>query len=1370
MTAGSSPRAARLNRRISDLSGAPVVKSLVKGPQTPDQVDDGSSSSDSNEPRMSRKRPRANLARLVSQGAQYISENDEEERSNEKKEKAPMSTSSDSDAEDSSVDVKVAPATVSAPVPAQPNPLYNSNLLTAHIKSLRLEAELFPMRVQIARLMAHPTHNRRGLFNYPVDAVALSLPDYDKVITRPMDLGTIKAKLHAVGYHDREVVAEDVRLVFMNSMTYNPPNNTVHIAAKNLRQVFEEAYQVMKATSSPASIMNNKASLAGASQSCSHLGVDTGPSPKRGMDRSVSLVAVAKPTAPVTGVASMAQSTTKQPAVEIAAPLASPPQQPVSECKPPAVASPHRPVSLVGQDVFTMVEAAAPQTGTPKCGRRGSHALESAKNPFAAPPQAEKALKRAMNVAAKHARHSCRSCLGRHCGICQQGCLSHEPALLICTGSNCLGAKIRKGAVYHIAKDGSRQFCQRCYTNLQAVLPHTADQIDSFGSSVRYKRDLLKRKNEEEVAEAWLTCKTCNSGVHKICSMHNEFVHSEDEYECPRCSTETTNLRTSNDSSTKNSMKTDSDYYTFVSGSEIPVKLDEVLDTREILSAESLPETPVSAFIQARVRDRVAETKIPNAEQTVTIRIISDCSKKFKVPDVVRKHFRQPAEGVAQGVAPPAKVSYNSKAITLFQKIDGVDICIFCMYVQEYDCDDDFEGATEGEQKKRVYIAYLDSVEHFRPRKCRTEVFHEILVAYLATARARGYESAHIWACPPSRGNSFVFWNHPASQRTPTKERLISWYHGVLNRGVESGVVTDVKSLFESAFPMSTMRSTDAVVALNPENMTLCEESLLDGRMPCPPLMDGDFWIEDAVRLHGSSIVRHLKSKPSCRESVIDDLRCPATQVAFLLRDKVMQETSAVPFRKPVNAAALKLTDYHKVIAEPMDLGTVYSRCLLGEFETLEDVVADVELVFSNATRYNPKGHAVHTMAIETQEVFFRELAEVTSNWQSSSEESADLKHTWKVHANTSMSLDLLFEEPLVESAPVQAKSAPASATAEVTTATVASTDTMDTTDLEEAAAAAFQAAVAAIARIPESPPMKPATSRFSEALPSALLPNQGRKPVSHQSPSSARRTTQALYALMNTDIELLNCGQDAIEQRMVGDDVWMMDKKIPHPPKPTGAGKKKGSGKKRKGSVDITTTEEPAPKRRRQSWLGEEVGMSVRRMRTSFFSCSLIPKEKMSDKEKAKEREFKAYIAPLMKSSVSDCVLPASRIADARHALLEFSQYRNLEFDTLRRAKYSTSVLLYHLHHDDAPGLIPTCSSCSETIQDVRWHRIRRVEERHHHGRVPPTLRAAKMAQIAVPAEVAEACHKGEELCACCYEKRSTKEEFIPLPVSFKS
>ena len=158
-----------------------------------------------------------------------------------------------------------------------------------------------------------------------------------------------------------------------------------------------------------------------------------------------------------------------------------------------------------------------------------------------------------------------------------------------------------------------------------------------------------------------------------------------------------------------------------------------------------------------------------------------------------------------------------------------------------------------------------------------------------------------------------------------------------------------------------------------------------------------------------------------------------------------------------------------------------------------------------------------------------------------------------------------------------------------------------------------------------------------------------------------------------------------------------------------------------------------------------------------------------MSYEEKIKEREFKEYISLFKREKINKTRIPASRIADSRQAFLEFSQYRNLEFDTLRKAKYSTSVLLLHLHDDNTPGLIPTCSVCNHTIRDIRWHRVRRVDERHHTGRVPPTLRPTKMTQTTIASSDAEACHMGEELCASCYDKRLSKDEFIPLPVSIR-
>lgn len=84
----------------------------------------------------------------------------------------------------------------------------------------------------MAHKMAHP-------FTMPVDPTALCLPDYFDKITHPMDLGTIRSNLQRAAYSNGSAFVSDMRLVFRNATTYNPPGSDVHIMANTLLEEFE---------------------------------------------------------------------------------------------------------------------------------------------------------------------------------------------------------------------------------------------------------------------------------------------------------------------------------------------------------------------------------------------------------------------------------------------------------------------------------------------------------------------------------------------------------------------------------------------------------------------------------------------------------------------------------------------------------------------------------------------------------------------------------------------------------------------------------------------------------------------------------------------------------------------------------------------------------------------------------------------------------------------------------------------------------------------------------------------------------------------------------------------------------------------------
>mmetsp|Transcript_6730 Transcript_6730/g.15536 ORF Transcript_6730/g.15536 Transcript_6730/m.15536 type:complete len:248 (+) Transcript_6730:130-873(+) len=82
-------------------------------------------------------------------------------------------------------------------------------------------------------------------------------------------------------------------------------------------------------------------------------------------------------------------------------------------------------------------------------------------------------------------------------------------------------------------------------------------------------------------------------------------------------------------------------------------------------------------------------------------------------------------------------------------------------------------------------------------------------------------------------------------------------------------------------------------------------------------------------------------------------------------------------FMEPVDAEKLGLLDYHTVIKEPMDIGTVKANLESGVVDSPEEFEDKMRLIFLNAKTYNNEGSDVHVMACQVQEAFEQKWSKV---------------------------------------------------------------------------------------------------------------------------------------------------------------------------------------------------------------------------------------------------------------------------------------------------------------------------------------------------------------------------------------------------------
>lgn len=104
------------------------------------------------------------------------------------------------------------------------------------------DVELKYMKEHLEKLMNHPL---AIAFLEPVDPEAEGLPNYKKVIKRPMDLGTIKKKLHDDKYKTVDEFVEDINLVWQNAIKFNGKKSLLKSCAEKLQKKCDRWFQVI---------------------------------------------------------------------------------------------------------------------------------------------------------------------------------------------------------------------------------------------------------------------------------------------------------------------------------------------------------------------------------------------------------------------------------------------------------------------------------------------------------------------------------------------------------------------------------------------------------------------------------------------------------------------------------------------------------------------------------------------------------------------------------------------------------------------------------------------------------------------------------------------------------------------------------------------------------------------------------------------------------------------------------------------------------------------------------------------------------------------------------------------------------------------
>ncbi|XP_055507501.1 CREB-binding protein-like isoform X2 [Leucoraja erinacea] len=358
-------------------------------------------------------------------------------------------------------------------------------------------------------------------------------------------------------------------------------------------------------------------------------------------------------------------------------------------------------------------------------------------------------------------------------GYCCGRKYEFSPQTLCCYGKQL--CTIPRDATY-FSYQNRYHFCEKCFNEIQGDSVTLGDDPTQPQTTIS-KDQFEKKKNDTLDPEPFFECKECGRKMHQICVLHNETIWPSG-FVCDNCLKKAGKTRKENK-----------------------------------FSSKRLQTTRLGNHLEDRVNKFLRRQNHPEAGE-VFVRVVSSSDKTVEVKPGMKSRFVDTGEM-------SETFPYRTKALFAFEEIDGVDVCFFGMHVQEYGSD------CPTPNTRRVYISYLDSIHFFRPRCLRTAVYHEILIGYLEYVKKLGYTQGHIWACPPSEGDDYIFHCHPADQKIPKPKRLQEWYRKMLDKAFAERIIHDYKDIFKQA---------------TEDRLTSASEL---------PYFEGDFWpnvLEESIK------------------------------------------------------------------------------------------------------------------------------------------------------------------------------------------------------------------------------------------------------------------------------------------------------------------------------------------------------------------------------------------------------------------------------------------------------------------------------------------------------------------------------------------